>query len=182
MLQAATRPAQPSAAAKGNGAMIPLLDDNHRREHKARNQLHSALLVGGLGLVTGFSVWLIWSWTGVLITLIWLGALYALAPRLPAEAIMRLYRARRLDGEQMSYIVDLLSKRAQLPAAPELYVIPSMTLNAFTTGTPQKAVIGITEGLLRRLSMAELAGVLAHEISHIRNNDLSVMALADVLT
>jgi heat shock protein HtpX len=57
-----------------------------------------------------------------------------------------------------------------------------MTLNAFATGTPDKAVVGITEGLLRRLSLRELAGVLAHEISHIRNNDLAVMSLADVMT
>jgi heat shock protein HtpX len=57
-----------------------------------------------------------------------------------------------------------------------------MTLNAFATGTPQHAVIGLTEGLLRRLSLHELAGVLAHEISHVRNNDLAVMSLADVLT
>ena len=57
-----------------------------------------------------------------------------------------------------------------------------MTLNAFATGTPDKAVIGITEGLLRRLSLRELAGVLAHEISHVRNNDLAVMSLADVMT
>jgi heat shock protein HtpX len=57
-----------------------------------------------------------------------------------------------------------------------------MTLNAFATGTPGKAVIGITEGLLRRLSLHELAGVLAHEISHVRNNDLAVMGLADIMT
>ena len=57
-----------------------------------------------------------------------------------------------------------------------------MTLNAFATGTPGNAVIGITEGLLRRLSLRELAGVLAHELSHVRNNDLSVMSLADVMT
>jgi len=39
---------------------MPLLDHNRRREHKARNQLQSALLVGGLGLVTAFSAWLLW--------------------------------------------------------------------------------------------------------------------------
>ncbi len=43
-------------------------------------------------------------------------------------------------------------------------------------------MIGLTEGLLRRLSLPELAGVLAHEISHVRNNDLAVMGLADVMT
>ena len=49
--------------------MTPLLDDDRRREHKARNQLHSALLVGGLGLLTAVSAWLLWSWTGVLVAL-----------------------------------------------------------------------------------------------------------------
>ena len=78
--------------------------------------------------------------------------------------------------------MEELSRRAELPAAPAVYVIPSMTLNAFATGTPDKAVIGITEGLLRRLSLRELAGVLAHELSHVRNNDLAVMSLADVMT
>jgi heat shock protein HtpX len=165
--------------------MTPLLDDTRRREHKARNELQSGLLVGGLGLVVAFSAWLIWSWTGVLVTVLWIAALYVFAPRLPPEMIMRMYRAQRIDpehGGQISYIVDELARRAQLPATPALYVIPSMTLNAFATGTPARAVIGITEGLLRRLSMRELAGVLAHELSHVRNNDLSVMALADVMT
>jgi heat shock protein HtpX len=165
--------------------VTPLLDDNRRREHKARNDLHSALLVGGIGFVTAFSVWLIWSWTGVLVTLVLVAALYAFAPRLPPEMMMRIYRAQPLDqghGGQIVYIVEEIARRAQLPAAPVIYVIPSMTLNAFAAGTREKAVIGITEGLLRRLSLRELAGVLAHEISHIRNNDLSVMSLADVMT
>jgi heat shock protein HtpX len=165
--------------------MMPLLDQNRRREHKVRNQLHSALLVGGLGLVTAFSVWLLWSWTGVLITLLWMAALWAFAPRLPPEIVMRMYRARQLDprhGEQITYIVNELARRAELKAVPAVYVIPSMTLNAFATGTPDKAVIGVTEGLLRKLSLRELAGVLAHEISHVRNNDLAVMSLADIIT
>ena len=69
-----------------------------------------------------------------------------------------------------------------MPLCRTIYVIPSTTLNAFATGRPDKAVIGITDGLLRRLDANELAGVLAHEISHVRNNDLAVMSLADVMT
>jgi heat shock protein HtpX len=57
-----------------------------------------------------------------------------------------------------------------------------MTLNAFAAGTPEKAVIALTEGLRRRLNLTELAGVIAHEISHVRNNDLAIMMTADVLT
>jgi heat shock protein HtpX len=165
--------------------VTPLLDANRLREHKTRNDLHSALLIGGIGSVTTFSVWLIWSWTGVLVALILIGALYAFAPRLPPAVVMRMYRAKPLDrghGGQIIYLVDELARRAELPAAPAIYLIPSMTLNAFAAGRRDKAVIGITEGLLRRLSLRELTGVLAHEISHIRNNDLSVMSLADIMT
>ena len=165
--------------------MTPFLDQTSLRAHKARNTLHSALLVGGQGLLTGFSAWLVWGGMGVAVTLVAIGVIYAFAPRLPPEIVMRMYRARPLDprtGGSIVHIVDALSDRAELPAPPTVYVIPSMTINAFATGTPQKAVIGVTEGLLRRLNLNELAGVLAHEISHIRNNDLAVMSLADVMT
>src|SRR5262249_48588918 len=165
--------------------MTPLLDDDQRRAHKARNELHSALLVTGLGFVTAFSAWLLWSWTGALVAFAWIGVLYLWAPRLPPEIIMRMYRARPIDpkqGEQILYVVSKLAQRARLQATPTVYVIPSMTLNAFATGAPGKAAVGITEGLLRRLSLRELAGVLAHELSHVRNGDLSVMALADAMT
>jgi heat shock protein HtpX len=165
--------------------MNPFLDANTVRVHRSRNTLHSLLLVGGLGLLTGFSAWLIWGGMGIAITLVAIGVIYAFAPRVPPALIMRMYRARQIDprgGGQLIQIIDVLADRAELPAMPRIYVIPSMTLNAFATGTPQNAAIGITEGLLRRLSLNEVAGVLAHEISHIRNNDLAVMSLADVMT
>jgi len=165
--------------------VTPFLEAKERAQHKARNVLQSVVLIGGLGLITAFSAWLLWGTTGVVLTLLWLGALYAFAPRLPPEFIMRMYRARRLDprhGGQITHMVDVLADRAELPAAPQVYVIPSMTLNAFASGTPEKAVVAVTEGLLRRLTLRELAGVLAHEISHIRNHDLAVMSLADVMT
>jgi heat shock protein HtpX len=162
-----------------------MLDASRRRAHKARNVRQSLLLVGGLTIVTAFSAWLLWSWPGVIVTMVWVLGLYLFAPRVPPEMVMRMYRATRLDprgGDQITPIVAALSRRAELPAVPEVYIIPSTTLNAFATGRPEKAVIGITEGLLRRLTPDELAGVLAHEISHVRNNDLAVMGLADVMT
>src|SRR5262245_60578268 len=142
--------------------MTPFLDPKRLRAHKLRNALHSALLVGGLGLLTGFSAWLIWGGMGVAATLVAMGIIYAFAPRLPPEAMMRFYRARPIDarhGAQVAHIVDILADRAELPNPPRVYLIPSMTLNAFASGTPQNAVIGITEGLMRRLNLNELAGV-----------------------
>jgi heat shock protein HtpX len=168
--------------------MMPFLDTAAQRQHRVRNTLHSLLLVGGLGLLVGFCTWLIWGAMGVAVTLVALGVIYAFAPRLPAETMLRFYRARRLDprldaqAQQILHIVDILADRAELPAAPRVYLIPSMTLNAFAAGTPEKAVIALTEGLRRRLNLNELAGVLAHEISHVRNNDLAIMGIADILT
>ena len=98
---------------------------------------------------------------------------------------MRMYRGREVDprrGGDLMRAVDAPAERAGLPGRPRLYIIPSSTLNAFATGTPERAAVGVTEGLLRRLSLRELAGVLAHELSHIRSNDLLVMGLADVMT
>lgn len=165
--------------------MRPFLDEQASAAHKWRNTLHTAALLAGLGVVVGLSTVLLLGWRGLGWTVVIIGLMLALAPRIPPEAVMRMYRARPVDprqGGQLNRIVEVLAERAELPAPPKLYVIPSMTLNAFATGTPQHAAIAITEGLLRRLTMREVAGVLAHETSHVRNNDLTVMALADVLS
>src|ERR1041384_223709 len=77
--------------------MMPFIDQSTARAHKARNTLHSALLVGGLGLLTGFSAWLIWGGMGVAVTLVAIGVIYAFAPRLPPKFWMRMSRARPLD-------------------------------------------------------------------------------------
>jgi heat shock protein HtpX len=168
----------------GGAQVTAALHDEHRRAHKAKNDLHSALLVGGLALITAFCAWLLSGWLGVVVTLAAVWLVYVLGPRVPPEFVMRMFRARPLDprnGAQIAELLDVLSQRAEI-ARPRLYVIPSATLNAFAVGSPDNALIGVTEGLLRRLSLRELAGVLAHELSHVRNNDLAVMGLADIMT
>ena len=63
---------------------------------------------------------------------------------------------------------------------PGLYHIPTMEMNAFSVGSNRNAAIGITEGLLQQLNLRELAGIIGHEIAHIKNNDLKVIGLADI--
>ena len=75
-----------------------------------------------------------------------------------------------------------IARRAGFPRTPSLYLVPSRVLNAFAVGTRDNAAIAVTDGMLRSLSLRELAGVLAHEISHIRNRDLWVMNLADTIS
>lgn len=165
-------------------ARAPFLDEKAQREHKRRNLTQSALLLSGIGAVLALAGGIVWGAAGIAVTAAALAALFAMAPRVPPEAVMRLYRATALprDTSQLSSLIDVLAYRAELPARPDLYVIPSLTLNAFATGTPERSAIAVTEGLLRRLTLREIAGVLAHEMSHVRNNDLWIMSLADVVT
>jgi heat shock protein HtpX len=165
--------------------MSGLLDPEAELRHRQRNLWHTVALVGGIGLVGALCAGLLFGWTGIILAALAVLAVVTLAPRLPPEAVMRMYNARRLDDRiagQLGDLIAALTERAGLPTRPTLYVIPSMTLNAFATGHREQAAIGITEGLLRKLSLREIAGVIAHEVSHIRNNDLAVMGLADAMT
>ncbi len=73
-----------------------------------------------------------------------------------------------------------LTERAGLEQLPLLFYLPSDVMNAFTTGTPREAAIGLSDGLLRRLQRRELVAVLAHELMHIVNQDIRMMAFADL--
>jgi heat shock protein HtpX len=165
--------------------MHPFLNAAQLAAHRRRNLLHSIVLVSSMSLIVMGSAALIWSVPGALGAGLFVAALVAVGPRVPAGAVMRLYKAVPVDGRngpQLQRLIEVLAERAELGRQPRLYVIPSATLNAFATGSPSDAAIGITEGLLRRLDLRQVAGVIAHEMSHIRNNDLHVMAMADALT
>jgi heat shock protein HtpX len=77
--------------------------------------------------------------------------------------------------------VEGLSIAAGIPK-PKVYVVPSDEVNAFATGKdPENASVAVTTGLMRTLDRQELEGVVAHEISHIRNRDIQFMTLVAVL-
>ena len=71
---------------------------------------------------------------------------------------------------------------ADLPNKPRLYVVEDKQPNAFATGrNPENAVICVTTGLLDKLEYYELEGVLAHEISHIKNYDIRLSCVVSVM-
>jgi heat shock protein HtpX len=159
------------------------LDAAERRRHKLRNLLQSALLLGGMVALLTVCGWLLFGPDGVLGMA--MGAALALifGPRISPHMVLRLYAACEIAPEQLPAVYGVLAKlgeRAGLERAPRLHYIPSATLNAFAVGDRHDAVIALTDGILRRLDLRELAGVLAHEISHIRNRDLWLMNLADL--
>ena len=161
------------------------LDEEQRRRARLRNIAQSFALVGGIGIITALSAYTLFGQTGIVWALVFVGVFALIGPRVAPDAIMRMFHARPIDGSYGGEIVRLvqaLSQRAGLKAAPRLYLVPSQTMNAFAVGTPSRYSLGVTEGLLRRLEFRELAGVLAHEITHVRNNDIWVMSLADILS
>ncbi len=88
---------------------------------------------------------------------------------------------KKEDNPQLYRIVENLSIGAGLPM-PKVYIMHESSLNAFATGRdPLHASISVTTGLLDRLSKNELEGVLAHELSHIKNFDIRLMAITAVL-
>lgn len=91
------------------------------------------------------------------------------------------YRAQPLSAQQAPAIyqmVEQLCQRANLPM-PKIYVIPNQGANAFATGRdPQHAAVAVTQGIVNLLSEQELEGVIAHELSHIRNRDTLTQAVA----
>jgi heat shock protein HtpX len=88
------------------------------------------------------------------------------------------------EGREYTYLRDTvegLSIAAGIPA-PQVYIIPSEEMNAFATGRDaEHASVAVTRGLISRLDRQELEGVVAHEISHIRNRDILFMTLVAVL-
>ncbi len=100
------------------------------------------------------------------------------------KIILSLSGARPASRQQDFHfytVTENLVQVAHLPM-PKLYVIDDTAMNAFATGRdPEHAVVCATSGLLGRLDRTELEGVIAHELSHVRNYDIRVMALVTVL-
>jgi heat shock protein HtpX len=98
--------------------------------------------------------------------------------------VLRASKARPATPEQharLHNIVDGLCIAAGIPK-PAVYVIPEQAPNAFATGrNPEHASIAVTEGLLEQLNRVELEGVIAHELSHVKNRDILVGTLVATL-
>ncbi|MDX2262848.1 MAG: M48 family metalloprotease [Gemmatimonadales bacterium] len=95
--------------------------------------------------------------------------------------VLRGYHAKLVtaaEAPELYALVDQLRQRAGLPM-PRVAIVPSAQPNAFATGRSEaKAVVAVTEGMLRSLPRDELAGVIAHELAHIKNKDMLIQTVA----
>jgi len=159
----------------------------------AANKRNSVLLVVvfvlficALGGVLG---WAIWGDPRAAIPSIAIALVVALVMGLVGyysgpQAVLALSQARpitKADDPQLYNVVEELAVASGLPM-PKLYVIDTPAMNAFATGRdPQHAHIAVTRGLRERLNRDQLQGVLAHELSHVKNFDIRFMTLMSVL-
>jgi len=95
------------------------------------------------------------------------------------KIVLRMYRAQEVGpGHRLYDLVALLAQRAGLPQ-PKVYIIPDPSPNAFATGrNPEHAAVAATEGILQVLDDDELAGVIAHELAHVKHRDILISSVA----
>ena len=98
--------------------------------------------------------------------------------------VLAMHRAQPVTREQAPQLFEILERltsRAGLPM-PRVYVLPEEAPNAFATGRdPRHAAVAVTHGILRILNAEELEGVLAHELSHVKNRDILIGSIAATL-
>jgi heat shock protein HtpX len=97
------------------------------------------------------------------------------------KIVLRMYNAQEVTEAELPDLYRLvrqLTQQAGLPM-PRLYIIPDESPNAFATGrNPSHAAVAVTEGILKLLSWEELAGVIGHELGHVKNRDILIQTIA----
>ena len=155
----------------------------------ASNKRRSILLVGAFVLVVSlvgaaFGIVFGYGWQGTVIALVVSGAL-AFASYWKADtvalAVSRAHPADPAEYRRLYNLVEGLTIASGLPM-PRIYIVDDPAPNAFATGrNPRHAAIAVTTGLLEKMNRVELEGVLAHELSHIKNYDILVSTIAVTL-
>ncbi|WP_455207663.1 zinc metalloprotease HtpX [Kaarinaea lacus] len=159
------------------------MDSDLLVRHKFLNFFQSAalvlLLAGLMAYIAAVIAGEVLAWIAFAAVIV----LFFSNPVLTPQFILRMYDARPIrihDAPQLHQLIDILAQRAQLKSKPKLYYIPSHVINAFSMGTPDDSLIALSDGVLRKLNFEELAAILAHEITHVKNNDIRVMTFADI--
>ncbi|MBX9827328.1 MAG: zinc metalloprotease HtpX [Xanthobacteraceae bacterium] len=144
------------------------------------NYLRTAILLAGLTALFMGVGYLIGGQTGALIALVIAAAMNLFSYWNSDRMVLSMYGAHEVDqstAPDLFNMVAALAERAGLPM-PRVFIMDNPQPNAFATGrNPQNAAVAVTTGLMERMSREELAGVIAHELAHIKNHDTLIMTI-----
>jgi heat shock protein HtpX len=140
-----------------------------------------------LAALTALVVWIgqmVGGPNGAVLALVMAGAMNFFSYWFSDKIVLKMYGAQEIsanDDPELYGIVRDLTARAGLPM-PKVYIIPEETPNAFATGrNPEHAAVAVTQGIRRILDKRELAGVLGHELSHVKHRDILISSIAATL-
>jgi heat shock protein HtpX len=140
-----------------------------------------------LAMLTALVVWIGQMFggpNGAIMALILAGAMNFISYWFSDKIVLKMYRAQEItanDDPELFGIVQELAGRGGLPM-PKVYIIPEEAPNAFATGrNPEHAAVAVTQGIRRILNKRELAGVLGHELSHVKHRDILISSIAATL-
>lgn len=144
------------------------------------NYLKTAILLAGLTalfMAVGFALG---GTSGMFIAFLVAAAMNVFSYWNSDKMVLRMYGAREVDDRTAPELVSMvreLAARAQLPM-PKVYIMDNPQPNAFATGrNPQNAAVAATTGLLQMLTPEEVAGVMAHELAHVKHHDTLTMTI-----
>jgi len=144
------------------------------------NTIRTAMLLAALTAIFMGVGYLIGGSTGMVVAFFVAAAMNFFSYWNADKLVLSMYRAREVDARtapEFHAIVADLARRAGLPT-PRVYVADNPQPNAFATGrNPEHAAVCATTGLLQSLSREEIAGVMAHELAHVKNRDTLTMTV-----
>ncbi len=145
------------------------------------NWLKTSILMAGIVALFGAVGAMIGGQQGMLIALLFGGAMNLWAYWFSDKMVLKMYNARQVDATTSPYLYNMvreLAHRANLPM-PKVYIIDEAQPNAFATGrNPDNAAVAATTGIMRMLSERELRGVMAHELAHVKNRDILISTMS----
>ncbi len=145
------------------------------------NWLKTSILMAGIVALFGAVGAMIGGREGMLIALVFGGAMNLWAYWFSDKVVLKMYNARPVDATSSPYLYNMvreLAQRGGLPM-PKVYIIDEAQPNAFATGrNPENAAVAATTGIIRMLSERELRGVMAHELAHVKNRDILISTMA----
>jgi heat shock protein HtpX len=143
------------------------------------NGLKTTLLLGALSALLLVIGDVLGGSGGIMIALVFAGVMNIGSYWFSDKIVLRMYGAQPVGPEHpLHQMTERLARQAGLPM-PKVYVIADQSPNAFATGrNPEHAAVAATEGIMRVLSQAELEGVIAHELAHVKNRDTLISTIA----